>query len=527
MAFIEINLSDSYWKSLEITQEDIEFLYAHLLEKEMPLTSESLAKALIRERIRSEKEKLEARQQENGEIYLPKSTFHPGDKVQFPAMNWLSGKVTDVRDGINPEYPDLKVITVQTKNGNTHQFASNLENHPLNQINTIETDSDDNDGTSVIHEFGPEIKDKLEDQLDNNQDLVRIGANWFPRSLLIEFNIGHLNLAEAILDMHNGGPLPVDTLLEQIDVDIDDPEELVHFSLNYAMQEDPRFDDVGPSGKVQWFLNRLEPEYVREKPLELRYQPVDHNRSVLSEDMLKAEQRIDDELVDIDLSYSSKTSDKETSLVLNYPHWRNGSLPLTSHTKPFFPTAIESTRVKFTLIDHRGEKISAWVVRPFSYVFGLKNWYQEMELMPGSIINIKHGKQPGEVLIHPKKKRSNREWIKTLLIGADGGIVFALLKQTITADFNERMAIAVPSTDVLDELWVKRSRNPLPLEDEILQIMKELAKLNPQGHVHAVELYAAFNCIHRCPPGVLFSILASYPAFTAVGDLYYRLSNHS
>jgi hypothetical protein len=179
------------------------------------------------------------------------------------------------------------------------------------------------------------------------------------------------------------------------------------------------------------------------------------------------------------------------------------------------------------MIDTRGQEISAWVVRPFNYVYGLRDWYDEMDLMPGSIIKIKPGKEPGEVLIQPEKKRSNREWIRTLLIGTDGGVVFAMLKQTISADFNERMAIAVPSTDALDELWKKRANNPRPLKNDILNIMRELAKLNPQGHVHSVELYAGVNCIRRCPPGLVFSILTSNPEFTAVGDLYYRLSEHS
>ena len=147
--------------------------------------------------------------------------------------------------------------------------------------------------------------------------------------------------------------------------------------------------------------------------------------------------------------------------------------------------------------------------------------------MPGSILNIRPGKEPGEVFIGPQKKRSNREWIKTLLIGADGGIVFAMLKQTITADFNERMAVAIPATDVLDELWKKRANNPRPLKNDIISIMRELAKLNPQGHVHSIELYAALNCIRRCPPGVIFSMLASNPEFTAVGDLYFHLNTQS
>jgi hypothetical protein len=61
----------------------------------------------------------------------------------------------------------------------------------------------------------------------------------------------------------------------------------------------------------------------------------------------------------------------------------------------------------------------------------------------------------------------------------------------------------------------------------MMSMMQELAKLNPQGHVHGVELYAALNCIYRCPPAVIFSKLASDPDFTPVGDLYFRIRDNS
>lgn len=527
MVFVEIELSESYWKTLEVTQQDIEFLYSYLLEKEIPLPSDKLSVALIEQRIISEKEKLQERQKKNGEIYLPKMEYKIGEKVQFPAMNWVSGIVSDVRKGINPELPEFNVMTVDLENGQQHQFATKLEDHRLNQTTTTAEDTDKQDTQEIIDMFGEEITAKLEEKLDENKDLVRIGANWFPKSLLIEFNVGHLNLAEAVLDMHQGGPLAVDTLLKEIDVETDDPQELIRFSLNYALQKDPRFDEVGPSGVVQWFLNRLEPEYVREKPIQLTPSPAEYDRSVMTKEMLRAEQQIDDELIEPIDEYQPKSQLKEASIVLNYPHWRIGSIPLSPTSRQFFPTAIDTPRVKFKLIDPSGDEISAWVVRPYNYVYGLRDYYEEMELMPGSILTIKHGKQPGEVIIQPKKKRTNREWIRTLLIGADGGVVFAMLKQTITADFNERMAIAVPSIEVLDELWQKRASNPHPLKKVMITTMRELAKLNPQGHVHSVELYAAVNCIQRISPGAIFSLLASDPDFTAVGDLYFRLSENS
>jgi hypothetical protein len=527
MALAQLDLSEAYWQTLEITKKDIEFLYSYLLDKETPLPLDRLAEALVAERIKAEEKRLKEKQREKGQIYLPEKIYEVGEKIQFPAMNWVSGEITDVRKGNNPELPELKVMTVTLENGQTKAFANNLQDHALNDLNVFQEDQDAQDPKEIIDNFGDLITGKLEEKLEENKDLVRIGPNWFPKSLLIEFNVGHLNLAEAVLDMNDGGPLPVDDLLEQIDVDSDDPHELLQFSLNYALQEDSRFDEVGPRGIVLWFLNRLEPEPVREKPLQLKSEPIEFNYGILTEDMLVAEQRIDDELVQTNEDYIKKQPGKEVLVTLNYPHWRVGSIPLTYYTRPFFPTALETPRVKFTLIDAEGEEISAWVVRPYDYVYGLRDWYEEQELMPGNLIRIKHGKKPGEVLIQPEKKRTNREWVKTLLIGADGGIVFAMLKQMITADFNERMTIAVPSTDVLDELWQRRENNQHPLKKDMVNMMNELAKLNPQGHVHAVELYAALNCLRRCPPGLVFSTLASTPDFVSVGDLYFRLRENS
>lgn len=40
--------------------------------------------------------------------------------------------------------------------------------------------------------------------------------------------------------------------------------KLLEFSLNYALQEDPRFDEVGTTGEIAWVPRRLEPEAVLE-----------------------------------------------------------------------------------------------------------------------------------------------------------------------------------------------------------------------------------------------------------------------
>ncbi len=237
--------------------------------------------------------------------------------------------------------------------------------------------------------------------------------------------------------------------------------------------------------------------------------------------MLALERQLDDELSDLS-SEVNKVNDVPVSLT--YPHWRSGTIPLTNRTNRLFPTALKSPRIQFNLVDaDSGDKFPGWVVRPGRYVFGLRDWYVSQGLIPGSLIHIRQGKNVGEVQVKAEKRRSNREWIRTILIGADGGIVFAMLKQMVTAAFDERMAIAIPDVKALDQVWETSNKQHTTLIQSVLAMMRELAKLTPQGHVHAQELYAALNVIRRCPPAPLFSLLATQPIFVHVGDLHYRL----
>jgi hypothetical protein len=57
-------------------------------------------------------------------------------------------------------------------------------------------------------------------------------------------------------------------------------------------------------------------------------------------------------------------------------------------------------------------------------------------------------------------------------------------------------------------------------------MLKELAKLTPQGHVHAEELYSAVNILRRVPPAPLLALLASTKGFVHVGDLHFRLAEN-
>ncbi len=523
MLMTQYSLREDYWDNFSLQQEDIEFIYNELLETETPLTSQELIDILVKERIQREKLVIDQQRTADGDQYLPKERYAVSQKLVFPTLDWKKAKVVNVRPGNNPELGEFEVIQVAFEDGDVHEYAAGLQDHALNQpLDLAEVDAT-LDPDYVLNNYQEFLVETLDEELIKNDDFVRIAGRWFPRALLLSINIGHLNLAEAVLDVAGGGPLPTTNLLEQIEIPANVNPKLLEFSMDLALQEDERFDEVGAAGEVLWFLNRLEPEAVLEPPVYLRYPGIDYDRSLLTIEMEALERELDDELSPLE----GRPQDfEEVQLNLIYPHWRAGTLPLSSRLRYQFPTAYEAPRIRFTLVDGlSGEKFPAWVVRPKRYVYGLREWYETHNLVPGSRIRIQRSQVPGEVIIYPDTHRPSKEWVRTVLIGVDGGVVFAMLKQTIYSKFDERMTIAVPDVEAVDRLWAQMSKERQPFEKVVVNTVRELAKLNPQGHVHASELYAALNVIRRCPPGPILTLLASRPWFTHVGDLHFRFND--
>lgn len=507
------------WAEIQITRQDVEFLHNYLFEHESPLTANELALVLIHERNRAERAAVRKQQEGSGKVYFPKDSHQAGEALVFPALAWKHGKVADVRPGANSEIGAFNVIAIDFDDGSHRLFASGLPKHSLNDKPvTVENEGFEPD--AIMQEYGHEIERKLEAAFNDDDQLIRIAGRWFPRALLVDVNEGNLNLAEAVLDVAAGEPLAASALLNDVALPDGVNPKLAEFSLNYALQEDDRFDEVGPVGEVLWCLKRLEPEDVRNAPAFLQYHPIEHDRSLLDHQMLDLEAQLDDELSEVDTKPDSHL--KEVSIALIYPHLRAGTLPVSARVRSFFPTAHESPRVRFTLVDGKTrQRIPAWVVREHRYVYGLREWYKANALLPGSLVRIRRGDTPGEVIIEARTYRATKDWMRTVIVGADGGVVFAMLKQAVSAEFNERMAFAIPSFSAVDQLWKQDAKRPF--EKLVSDLIRELSKLTPQGHVHAQELYAAVNIVRRTPPAPLFALLASQPDFVHVGDLHFRL----
>jgi hypothetical protein len=221
-----------------------------------------------------------------------------------------------------------------------------------------------------------------------------------------------------------------------------------------------------------------------------------------------------------------QTKGTEVKVSLIFPHWRAGTLPLSHSLSRLFPTAYEAPRVCFTFVDEENKKkFPGWVVREPKYVYGLKDWYKNNGLMPGSLVHLKKGDQLGEIKVFHEKSRQAREWLRTALIGSDQGIVFGMLKQNVSSTFNERMSIDVPDPEGFEDIWLKNNTRHEDISRAILKIMRELSKLNPQ--IHAQELYAAVNITRRVPPGFIIHFLLTNPSVKHLGDLYFRISDEA
>ena len=521
MTAATFTLKNEYWENFSLNEKDLESLYNILLEKETPLPTDDLVRLVVSERITDERKSMERRKSAGGDIYFPKNDYDIGQTIIFPSFEWERGTVSGKRTGFNPDIEGFQVIEVAFESGTTREFAVGIENHPLNDPPEMTEETGWNNPDNVIEEFGDEIADALEEELATSDEFVRIAGRWFPRALLVEINVGHLNLAEAVLDMEGGGPLPTRKLLDMVDTAANVNDSLAEFSLDFALWRDERFDEVGPAGQILWYLQRLEPKGVLETPKFLKHYPVEFDPDELTDEMMALENELDDELSNIMVSASRLD---EVEIRLTYPHWRSGTLPLSSRLLKLFPTAYQAPRIRFTLVDGKtGEKFPAWVVRSGKYVYGLESYYEANGMFPGALINVRNSGKPGEVIVEAGKKRETREWLRTVLTGSDGGLVLAMLKQFVKAKYDERMAIAVPDFGALDKVWDKHTRDRTPFEKIVVSMFRELAKLNPQGNVHASELYAAVNLVRRSPPGPIFALLTSRPWFQHVGDLYFKL----
>ena len=513
---------ESYWNEFNVSDDDLEVIYNLLLDREVPLTTLEMATALIEHRLHLLEQEKQKAEETDYDVYIPAGEFKIGQTLIFPALGNAVGGIVGIRPGENPEISAFDVLQVEIKeDSRTREFAARLEDHILNNPPEPEAEEDEIEPTTdVLNRYGEQIETRLEVRLNQAEDIVLIAGRWFPKALLADINEGHLNLAEAALDMAEGDPLPTPDLLEHIELSTNLDPLLMEFSLDYALQEDDRFDEVGPAGEVLWYLKRLEPPEILFTPPRLESVSSSVDRSVLTQDLLALEEELNDELSPLE---PQDEEPDEVTLSLLFPHWRVGALPLSPRLSKLFPTAYEAPRIRFILQDgHTEEEFPGWVVRESGYVLGLDEWYRRYDVPAGGLIRVRGGDDAGKVVVETLDRRRRNDWIRTVTIAEDGKVGFTMLKQAIGTAYDDLMVVGLVDPVALDEAWLKGKQRLMPVDRLVAQVFRELAKLTPQSAVHAQSLYSGVNVLQRLPPDAVFAELVSQPYYVHVGDLYWR-----
>jgi hypothetical protein len=239
-----------YWvHEFEVTEEDIAQFYEAMVEDGLPKTPKELALIVIWSRIEQDKAAQAEERSARGTVYQPKAHYEVGQKLFFPALGDRVGTVVSVRPGENPNYGAFNVIRVEFEDGSlAREFASDFQlPHVLNREES-EFNPDD-----LYEQFGDFVELKVQQALQEHPEFVTQGGMWFLRDLVAEVHVGHLNIAEAVIDIA-GAPQPTDALLKEMDLPQEIPLPAQVFAVNYALSQDERFVNIGTERHPMWAL---------------------------------------------------------------------------------------------------------------------------------------------------------------------------------------------------------------------------------------------------------------------------------
>jgi hypothetical protein len=240
--------SPEYWiEDFKPTVEELDALYAQVLEHLRPVEIDQLARALVRVRVERHMAARRSNRAGEGVLYQPADRYEVGQKLIFPALGGLLGVVEAVRPGNNPHYGGYEVIGLQL-DGERREFAAGIAwAHSLAEADV------DIDPEVLAERFGPIVAPQLAALLAKDRDWIAYADHWVLRALLPEINSGHCNLTEAVL-MLAGEPLPAEQILEELELDEGIPVETRALALDMALAADDRFRNVGALEAPLWTL---------------------------------------------------------------------------------------------------------------------------------------------------------------------------------------------------------------------------------------------------------------------------------
>jgi hypothetical protein len=302
------------------------------------------------------------------------------------------------------------------------------------------------------------------------------------------------------------------------------PESIKAFCLNRALSMDERFDDVGDSRGPLWSLCRWMPAAVLLPPLRLQHELVTYDRRGLDVTHLQLEREIDDDASFL-IAPPTAADASTATILLGYPHWREGTLALTNRILAFFPEGNEEQHTLITFADGASGESSfpGWMVRGHRYVYGLEEWYKANKVLPGAYIKLERvedqeaGLAPAKVSISVLPRRMQREWV-FVAHSEEDELTFRLQKRPISCEYDELCVLDEQKREEIDDLWSKEADRQRTLDELVRRVFVNLVKLSSTGMVHSKTVYSAVNVLRRSPPGPVFATLFRLPEFVTAGD---------
>lgn len=518
--------TSEYWSNYQFSAEDTEYVSNLLLESGSSKSTNDLALGVIQRRVDVENARIR-RDIDRSSIYQPKKQFTHGEEILFPTMRFNSGRVIDKRPGITPENVQFEVIKVEFRDGTRSEFASNYDKpHRINDdslVATLLNQQADLKSTATLFEtHGTRIASIIDTALERNDNFIRIGEDWFLRAMMADVNTGHVNLAEAVLEVAGGGPLPTHIILRDLGLPQEIARSLQEASLNNVLAADPRFDEVSLTDKPAWFLRRLEPDQVREFPAQLLGKVATSADPASPLDQLMI--TLDDELdTSILKNLGPLAPQNSASVVLTAPHRRAGTLGLGRRLTSVFPDT-NKPRIPVFLRDKLNNKqFTVWLVKDGNYIWGLGEWYKTNDLPVGATIEISRTAEPNVFIIDGKRHKPKRDWVRVASV-RDQRLRLDTAQRATTCAADDLMSVYADDLRIFENVRVAQTRDVAQI---VREVFPEIAKLSPQGHVHASTLYSVVNLIMRIAPRDVFNALCNNPSFITIGDNYWHLSDRN
>lgn len=513
-----------YWQNFDLTDDELQYLSELLIEEESPLTVEALALRLMEKRVRREEAVWEDRRAK-GLIYQPREAYAKGDRLVLSALGDAVGTVVGVRSGRNPEYGSFDVIQVRLEEQEqTREFASNLSYpHALNFVALEEDEDWEVDDTVALGQrlyerYGTYVAPVLLAKMRESPEFVNFAEEWFLREFLLPIEEGHLNLAEAVLDLA-GGLSAVEEIARVLDLPGESSRAVQTFSLNYALltDEEGRFEFAGTKERTEWRLPRL----AERKAVRFEKSPKD-----ISLD------HVLDEVVEIvgDGAAVGEVGGlvERWSHVLTFYDWHWGHLPYNRGASELFVRPLfhdqRSTRLQFLFPDS-GEVFPVVLYYPRGRELGwlgsreLREFFGARELVPGATILIEStATSDSEGLYQINYYPASATRLEMLDYEESGQPVFR--RMSVRCEVDEQMSLprsrftALETLKLLDE--DERRVTPSLLVAAFQRVAEKLLRgLGIVYRVSFADLFVATNIERPFPETILRAIFeqGAYPCF--------------